>query len=189
PDGCALPARWARGHGVRHRRERAGRVLRDAVQQHPRHAAAGLLIRERAVVRDLLAGDVLASDDGPRLVLWLVYRYDYRGSLLWTHASAGSGARHQGRFSRGSAAHLPERDGIELLDRAVRVDRLLRRHAADFTVHQAHQDRRRAARPGLLAHAAYPGRLDAVVQAAGHAGGGHSGRLDLTQRDLLVIRT
>jgi len=110
-----------------------------ALQQHSRHAAAGVLVRERAAICDVPAGDVLAPHHGAWSVLRPADRDDYRGAALRAHLAARRGARHQGRVPGRRATYLSERDGAELLDRAVRLDRLLRGDPAHLAVHEAHQ--------------------------------------------------
>ena len=60
----------------------------------------------------------------------------------------GRGAGHQGRLAGHRCHTLPERDGAELLDRDLGVDRLLRGDHCDLAGDDAPQDRRRAPRAG-----------------------------------------
>ena len=72
---------------------------------------------------------------------------------------------HQGRLAGGGAlALLPERDGAELLDRDLGLDRLLRGHDRDLVPDEADEDRRGPQGPRLLAHPAAEGRAPALVE-------------------------
>ena len=71
-------------------------------------------------------------------------------------AAAGRGDRAQGRLAGHGAAHLPERDGAELLDRDLRLDRLLRGDDRDLARDDAAQVRRGAPGAGVQPHAAQP---------------------------------
>ena len=68
--------------------ERRRGVRGDPVQQHHGHAPAGVRVRERAAVRDLPAGDVLAAGHRPRRVLRPADRHRGRGDPPRAHPAA-----------------------------------------------------------------------------------------------------
>ena len=59
------------------------------------------------------------------------------------------------RLARKCRAHLSERDGAELLDGYLRMDRLFRNYLPGLIDNHAKEIRRRASRTGLFAHAAH----------------------------------
>ena len=74
---------------VRRARQHGDRVRGDALQQHHGHAAAGVLLRERAAVCDLSARHVLEAHDRPWRVLGSRCRdWRRRAALRADHVSA-----------------------------------------------------------------------------------------------------
>ena len=69
PERRALPQRRPRDDHRRDAPECGGGLPRDAVQQHHGHAPADLQLRERAALRDVPPGHVLAAHDRSRRVL------------------------------------------------------------------------------------------------------------------------
>ena len=122
----ALPPDGPHRHRVRDRLQRGGGVRDDAVQQHHGHAPAGVRVRQRAAVRDVSAGDVLAARHRPRRVLRPADRDRRGGHPSRAHPAARRGARAQRGVPRSDASRLPQRNGAELLDRDRRLDGLLR---------------------------------------------------------------
>ena len=76
--------------------------LRGEVQQHHGHAATGVRFRECAAVRDVPAGDVLETGDGPRRVLRSAGRHAGRGDFPWIGHSGRRHGGHQGRLAAGT---------------------------------------------------------------------------------------
>ena len=66
------------------------------VQQHHGHAAIGVRLRERTLVRDLSAGHVLEANHGPWRVFWTARRHLGRGAVSWTVVAEGAAAGIKG---------------------------------------------------------------------------------------------
>ena len=111
---------------------------------------------------------------GPRRVHRAGRRHRRRGAAPRAHAAGRRDRRRQRRMARGRH-HLSERDGAELLDRDRRVHRLPAGDGGGQPADEA-APRRRARRPGLLAHREAARCGARVVQAAGgprrHRAGG-----------------
>ena len=118
------------------------------VQQHHGCAAAGLRFRQRAALRHLCAGHVLAADHRP----WRIRRAGLRHAggrhSPRSHAAGGRGSRSQGRVLR-PAPRLSQRAGADLLDRHRGVYHLRRGHHAGQPG-DAPPPRCRAPRAGIL---------------------------------------
>ena len=94
----ALPLDGPRRHrfGIAAQRRRG--VRGHAVQQHHGHAPAGVRVRERAAVRDLPAGDVLAPGDRARRLLRAAGRDRGGGAAPRAHPAARLAAGLKGGF-------------------------------------------------------------------------------------------
>ncbi len=82
PERRALPQCRPRDDHRRHAPERGGGLPRDALQQHHGHAPADLQLRERAALRDVPPGHVLAAHDRSRRVLGTRRRHACRQPAL-----------------------------------------------------------------------------------------------------------
>jgi hypothetical protein len=77
-----------------------------------------------------------------------------------------SRGRNQGRLALDPAC-LPERNGVELLDGDLGMERLFRDHHPRLARDQTHQDRRRTVRLGLLAHGKDQGARHDLLETPG----------------------
>ena len=98
---------------------------------------------------------------------------------------AGAVVGVKGGFLGQVRAHVPERDGAELLDGHLRLDDVLPGDDSGVAVHRA-EARRGAERARLRADADSAGSESAVAQAAGTAGRRRAGADGHAERDLLV---
>ena len=112
------------GDGLRHPALGRGGVRGPAVQQHHGPAAARVRVRERAAVRDVRARHVLEARDRTRRVHRAARRHARAALHHGLTLPAGAVVGVKGGYL-GVAAHVPERDGAELLDGDRRVDDVL----------------------------------------------------------------
>ena len=128
------------------------------VQQHHGHAAAGVRLRQRAAVRHVPAGHVLAAGHRP----WRVLRAGLAGTLaaalhhgLTLPAGAVRWVSRAAGWSAGTwCTRLPVDMAQNFWDGHLRLDRLFRRDDRGVAGDTAQQDGRRTARVGLFADAA-----------------------------------
>src|SRR5207249_3241875 len=142
--GFALPRDGPIRHRVRRRRLHCGRVRRGLVQQHHGLPPARVRVRERAVVRDVRTGDVLAARHRTRSVRGTRLRDTRRGGASRAVAPCRSACGREGRLPR-RRHDLSERAGADVLDGHRRLGDLLRRDDPREPRH-ARAGARRAAR-------------------------------------------